>query len=192
MGLCYMRVISGSARGTRLVDLGDADIRPTLDRVKESFFNQVGQDLSGRTFLDLFAGTGSIGIEALSRGAEKVFFVEKNPTANALITRNLEKCRMISEDQIKRWQLIKQGALEFIMVLKEKGVHFDLIYVDPPFTDNLYNNSLMLLPDILDREGSVVVEHFHKTKLQESYGRLKSFKDRRLGDTCLSFFEMEL
>ena len=97
-----MRVISGSARGTRLVDLGDADIRPTLDRVKESFFNQVGQDISGRTFLDLFAGTGSIGIEALSRGAEKVFFVEKNSTANALITRNLEKCRMISEDQIKR------------------------------------------------------------------------------------------
>ena len=99
---------------------------------------------------------------------------------------------MISEDQIKRWQLIKQGALEFIMVLKEKGVHFDLIYVDPPFKDNLYKNSLILLPDILEREGSVVVEHFHKTKLQESYGRLKSFKDRRLGDTCLSFFEMEL
>ena len=187
-----MRVISGSARGTRLVDLGDADIRPTLDRVKESFFNQVGQDLSGRTFLDLFAGTGSIGIEALSRGAEKVFFVEKNPTANALITRNLEKCRMISEDQIKRWQLIKQSALEFIMVLKKRGVHFDLIYVDPPFKDNLYKNSLILLPDILERDGSVVVEHFYKTKLQESYGRLKSFKDRRLGDTCLSFFEMEL
>ena len=187
-----MRVISGSARGTRLVDLGDADIRPTLDRVKESFFNQVGQDLSGRTFLDLFAGTGSIGIEALSRGAEKVFFVEKNPTANALITRNLEKCRMISEDQINRWQLIKRDALEFILVLKDKDVHFDLIYVDPPFADNVYKKFLTLLPDILKIEGSVIVEHFHKTKLQESYGRLKSFKDRRLGDTCLSFFEMKV
>ena len=78
------------------------------------------------------------------------------------------------------------------MVLKDKDVHFDLIYVDPPFADNFYNDSLTLLPDILEREGSVIVEHFHKTKLQESYGRLKSFKDRRLGDTCLSFFEMKL
>ena len=104
-----MRVISGSFRGTRLVELGNAEIRPTLDRVKESFFNQVGQDLSGKTF-----------------------------------------------------------------------------------SDNFYKKILALLPDILKREGSVIVEHFHKTKLQESYGRLKSFKDRRLGDTCLSFFEMEV
>ena len=70
-----MRVISGSARGTRLLDLGDTEIRPTLDRVKESLFNQVGSNLEGISFLDLFAGTGSIGIEALSRGAEQVVFV---------------------------------------------------------------------------------------------------------------------
>ena len=187
-----MRVISGSARGTHLLDLGDADIRPTLDRVKESFFNQVGQDLSGRTFLDLFAGTGSMGIEALSRGAKEVIFIEKDAAAHALVTRNLQKCRMMSEDQINRWQLINQDALEFILILKEKDVHFDLIYVDPPFSDNFYKKFLTLLPDILKRNGFIIVEHFHKTKLQESYGRLKSFKDRRLGDTCLSFFEMEL
>ena len=99
---------------------------------------------------------------------------------------------MMSEDQINRWQLINQDALEFILILKEKDVHFDLIYVDPPFADNFYTKILTLLPDILKREGSVIVEHFHKTKLKESYGRLKSFKDRRLGDTCLSFFELEL
>ena len=112
-----MRVISGSFRGTRLVELGDAEIRPTLDRVKESFFNQVGQDLSGMTFLDLFAGTGSMGIEALSRGAKEVIFIEKEATAQGLIIRNLEKCRMMSEDQINRWQLIKRDTLEFILVL---------------------------------------------------------------------------
>ena len=187
-----MRVISGSFRGMRLVDLGGTDIRPTLDRVTESFFNQVGQDLSGKTFLDLFSGTGSMGIEALSRGANEVIFIEKEPIAQGLIIRNLEKCRMMTADQINRWQLIKRDALEFVLVLKEKGVHFDLIYVDPPFADNFYTKILILLPDILKREGSVIVEHFHKTKLQESYGRLKSFKDRRLGDTCLSFFELEL
>ncbi|MBT5470727.1 MAG: 16S rRNA (guanine(966)-N(2))-methyltransferase RsmD [Nitrospina sp.] len=187
-----MRVISGTARGTRLVDLGDAEVRPTLDRVKESFFNQIGQNLEGKSFLDLFAGTGSMGIEALSRGAEKVIFVEKNPAAQLLITGNLEKCRMTSEDRITRWQLMKLDALNAISVLKEKGARFDIIYIDPPFADDLYEVSLTALADILENDGWVIVEHFHKTKLQESYGRLKSFKDRRLGDSCLSFFELKL
>ena len=185
-----MRVISGSARGTRLVELGDVEIRPTLDRVKESFFNLIGQRLEERAFLDLFAGTGSMGIEALSRGAEKVFFVEKNPKAQALITRNLEKCKMT--DQITRWQLMKQGALEALPVLQEQGSRFDFIYVDPPFADDLYQPTLISLEDVLKKDGWVIVEHFHKTKLQESYGRLNAFKDRRLGDSCLSFFQMEL
>lgn len=185
-----MRVISGAARGTRLVELGDVEIRPTLDRVKESFFNLIGQGLEGRTFLDLFAGTGSMGIEALSRGAEKVFFVEKNPVAQALIMRNLEKCRMA--DQITRWQLLKQGALQALPVLQEKGSRFDFIYIDPPFADDLYQTTLSALEGILKNDGWAIIEHFHKTKLQESYGRLKSFKDRRLGDSCLSFFQMEL
>jgi 16S rRNA (guanine966-N2)-methyltransferase len=185
-----MRVISGAARGTRLVELGDAEIRPTLDRVKESFFNLIGQGLEGRTFLDLFAGTGSMGIEALSRDAEKVFFVEKNPAAQALIVRNLEKCRMT--DQITRWQFMKQGALQALPVLQEQGARFDFIYVDPPFADDLYQPTLSALEGVLKNDGWVIVEHFHKTELQESYGRLKSFKDRRLGDSCLSFFQLEL
>ena len=185
-----MRVISGSARGTRLVELGDVEIRPTLDRVKESFFNLIGQGLEERAFLDLFAGTGSMGIEALSRGAEKVFFVEKNPKAQALIKRNLEKCRMT--DQITRWQLQKQGALQALSVLEEQGSRFDFIYVDPPFADDLYTSTLLKLESVLKKDGWVIVEHFHKTELQENYGRLKSFKDRRLGDSCLSFFQMEL
>ena len=87
-----MRVIAGTARGTRLGALKGANIRPTLDRVKESFFNKVGQTLEGVVFLDLFAGTGSMGIEALSRGAEKVVFVENNQRAQSLICNNLEKC----------------------------------------------------------------------------------------------------
>ena len=185
-----MRVISGSARGTRLVELGEVEIRPTLDRVKESFFNLIGQRLEDKVFLDLFAGTGAMGIEALSRGAEKVFFVEKNPAAQGLITRNLEKCRMA--DQITRWQLLKQAALQALPVIEEQGSRCDFIYVDPPFADDLYQLTLISLEGILKNDGWVIVEHFHKTKLQESYGRLKSFKDRRLGDSYLSFFQMEL
>ncbi len=189
-----MRVISGAARGTRLVDLGDADIRPTLDRVKESFFNQVGPDLTGVSFLDLFAGTGAMGIEALSRGAEKVVFVEQNSQAQLLITRNLEKCRMMVENQTMRWELIKSNALNSLSALREKSMAFDLVYVDPPFAEDLYESCLAQLSDagILKKEAWIIVEHFHKTKLQGSYGRLKSFKDRQLGDSCLSFFKVEL
>ena len=185
-----MRVISGAARGTQLVELDGLEVRPTLDRVKESFFNLIGQTLYGRTFLDLFAGTGAMGIEALSRSAEKVFFVEKSTAAQVLINRNLEKCRMA--DQITRWQLIKQEALQALQLLQQQSAKFDFIYIDPPYADELYNSTLSSMEVVLKKEGWIIVEHFHKTELQESYGRLKSFKDRRFGDSCLTFFQIEL
>lgn len=183
-----MRVISGTARGTRLVSLGSADIRPTLDRVKESFFNQVGPGLEGVTFLDLFAGSGSMGIEALSRGAEMVAFVEPNPEAQRIILQNLEKCRMTGDSP--RWVLLKSPALAGLKTLKEQKLSFDLVYVDPPFADDLYEPTLLgLSPSgILRQEAMVVVEHFHKTVLQKNYDKLEFYKDRRLGDSCLSFF----
>ena len=189
-----MRVISGTARGTRLLDLGDLEVRPTLDQVKESLFNQVGPDLQGISFLDLFAGTGSIGIEALSRGAEEVVFVEQNSQVQSLIARNLEKCRLTFENQTVRWELINLDSLESLSLLREKDMTFDLIYVDPPFSKNLYGSCLSKLSDsgILKEDAWVIVEHFHKTRLQERYGKLKTFKDRRFGDSCLSFFNIEL
>ena len=189
-----MRVISGTARGTRLLDLGDLEVRPTLDQVKESLFNQIGPDLQGISFLDLFAGTGSIGIEALSRGAEEVVFVEQNSQVQSLIARNLEKCRLTVENQTVRWELIKSDFLDSLSLLREKDMSFDLIYVDPPFSKNLYGSCLYKLSDsgILKEDAWVIVEHFHKTRLQEKYGKLQTFKDRCLGDSCLSFFKIEL
>jgi len=186
-----MRVISGTARGTRLVSLGSADIRPTLDRVKESFFNQVGPSLEGLAFLDLFAGSGSMGIEALSRGAETVIFVEPNPEAQRIILQNLEKCKMTGD--APRWVLLKSTALAGLQTLKERGLDFDLVYVDPPFADDLYEPTLLgLSPSgILRPDAMVVVEHFHKTVLQKNYDKLEFYKDRRLGDSCLSFFSFE-
>jgi 16S rRNA (guanine966-N2)-methyltransferase len=181
-----MRIISGSARGTKLVNLGSADIRPTLDRVKESFFNQVGPGLEGLTFLDLFAGSGSMGIEALSRGAEEVVFVEPNPEAQRIVIQNLKKCKITAE----RWVLLKYPALTALKTLKERS--FDLVYLDPPFADELYGPTLLELSssEIIGKNTLVVVEHFHKTILQENYDKLGLYKDRRLGDSCLSFFRL--
>ena len=188
-----MRVISGTARGTRLASLGSADIRPTLDRVKESFFNQVGPGLEGVAFLDLFAGSGSMGIEALSRGAETVVFVEPNPKAQSIIIQNLEKCKMTNNEEPPRWDLLKSSALTGLKTLKDRGLGFDLIYIDRPFADSLYGPALLgISPSgILRRNAVVVVEHFHKTVLLKNYDKLNFFKDRRLGDSRLSFFKFE-
>ena len=183
-----MRVISGTARGTRLASLGSTDIRPTLDRVKESFFNQVGPGLENLTFLDLFAGSGSMGIEALSRGAETVVFVEPNLEAQRIIMQNLEKCRMTGGSP--RWVLLKSSALAGLKTLKERNLSFDLVYVDPPFADDLYEITLLGLSpsEILCQDATIVAEHFHKTVLKTNYDKLDFHKDRRLGDTCISFF----
>ena len=186
-----MRIISGTARGTRLVSLGSADIRPTLDRVKESFFNQVGPGLEGIAFLDLFAGSGSMGIEALSRGAKSVVFAEPNPKAQHIILQNLEKCKMTGDNP--RWDLLKSSALQALKTLKDRELGFDLVYVDPPFADDLYEPTLLGLAasEVLRPDAMVVVEHFHKTVLQKNYDKLEFYKDRRLGDSCLSFFKFE-
>ena len=185
-----MRVISGTARGTRLAELANSDIRPTLDRVKESFFNQIGPRMADISFLDLFAGSGSMGIEALSRDAESVVFVEPNPKAQDIILQNLEKCKMTG-DRL-RWALIRSSAMTGIKILKEQGKIFDIVYVDPPFADDLYASTLLEFSQsgILHHETIVIVEHFHKTVLQKNYDKLQFYKDRRLGDSCLSFFRL--
>ncbi len=188
-----MRVISGTARGTRLASLGSADIRPTLDRVKESFFNQVGPGLEGVAFLDLFAGSGSMGIEALSRGAETVVFVEPNPKAQSIIIQNLERCKMTNKEEPPRRDLLKSSALTGLKTLMIRGLGFVLIYIDSPIADSLYGPALLgISPSgILRRNAVVVVEHFHKTVLLKNYDKLIFFKDRRLGDSRLSFFKFE-
>ena len=182
-----MRIISGSARGTKLVSLGSANIRPTLDRVKESFFNQIGPGLEGLTFLDLFAGSGSMGIEALSRGADAVVFVEPNPEAQRIIIQNLKKCKITAE----RWALLKHPALTALNTLQERN--FDLVYLDPPFANELYGPTLRGLSSsgIVCKNTLIVVEHSHKTVLHKNYDKLALYKDRRLGDSCLSFFRLE-
>jgi len=186
-----MRVISGSARGTRLQSFKGAKIRPTLDRVKESYFNRVGPGLSDLWFLDLFAGSGNMGVEALSRDAAQTVFVEKDARAQEVILRNLEKCHFGSEgDEGANWVLLKMEAVQAIQVLEGRGQRFDLVYVDPPFTQELYADCLIELAGskILQPEALVTVERHHKNNLEPNYGRLSLLNERRMGDTCLGFY----
>jgi 16S rRNA (guanine(966)-N(2))-methyltransferase RsmD len=189
-----MRVIGGTAKSTPLASLKGAKVRPTLDRVRESLFNQIAGEVAGARFLDLFAGSGAIGIEALSRGAEEVVFVELNHRAQAVIYQNLAKCRFLDseseEKKSRNWILLKSNALHSLKVLAERHHQFDLVYVDPPYADDLYEETLTALArtHLLVESAQVIAEHHHKTVLQENYDRLTLTKTRQIGDTCLSFY----
>jgi 16S rRNA (guanine966-N2)-methyltransferase len=189
-----MRVIGGTAKSTPLVSLKGAKVRPTLDRVRESLFNQIAGEIVGARFLDLFAGSGAIGIEALSRGAEEVVFVELNSKAQAVIYQNLAKCRFLDseseEKKSKNWILLKSNALHALKVLEERQHQFDLVYVDPPYAEDLYEETLTALArsGLLPESVQVIAEHHHKTALQENYDKLNLIKTRKIGDTGLSFY----
>ena len=147
-----MRVITGAARGRRLKELPGYETRPTTDRVKEGLFNIVQFDIEGRKVLDLFAGTGQLGIESLSRGAASAVFVEQRRDAAALIRDNL-KITNLGENA----RVVCGDALAFLSSAREK---FDLIFIDPPYAANLWKNAMEAIYqfDILSNHGIIVSE----------------------------------
>ena len=193
----FMRVIAGQAKGTKLASIKGSQVRPTLDQVRETLFNILGHDLSGEYFLDWFGGSGAVGIEALSRGAEKVVWVENNRQSQELIYANLKTCRFENNDVSKSscfdWELLKMGALQALPILEKKSFKFDVIYIDPPFADNLYEKCLTGLSksQLLKKESLVVVEHHNKNVFQEIFGKLSLNDQRQSGETSLSFYGLK-
>ena len=147
-----MRVITGTARGRRLKELEGMETRPTTDRVKEGIFNIVQFDIEGRRVLDLFAGTGQLGIEALSRGAASAVFVDQRRDAAALTRDNLK-----ITDLTDRAQVVCGDALAYLAGVKGK---FDLVFVDPPYAAKLWDSVLGAIArfDILSNHGIIVCE----------------------------------
>ena len=147
-----MRVITGTARGRRLKELEGMETRPTTDRVKEAVFNIIQFDTEGRRILDLFAGTGQLGIEALSRGAASAVFVEQRKDAAALIRDNLKLT-----DFTDRGRIVNGDAMSFLASSREK---FDVILIDPPYAANLWETALESIYkfDILSNHGIIVCE----------------------------------
>ncbi len=167
-------------------------VRPTLDRVKESLFNQIRPYISGSHFLDLFSGSGNIGLEAISQGANQVVFVEPDRRSASFIRKNLEKCKIsFEENSNSDVELLESSAKNAIALLEKREKSFDILYLDPPFQSGLYEETLLSLADskLLNEDAWVIAEHFRKTVLDSSYGTLVKFKERRIGDTVLTFFE---
>ena len=137
-----MRVIAGSARSLPLKTLDTLDTRPTQDRIKETLFNILQADLPGCRFLDLFAGSGAIGIEALSRGARQVWFVEKNPKAAAVIRDNLAFTKLDANARV-----LETDVISGLSALKSQSEPFDILFMDPPYRTGLERQVLEYLSD---------------------------------------------
>lgn len=183
-----MRVIAGKFKGRRLATPKSMTVRPTTDRVKESVFSILQEIIVNAKFLDLCAGTGNIGIEALSRGAKQVTFLERNLKCLRLIEQNLLTCGLqTSNPQV---QLIRADVTKGINTLQERSETFELIYFDPPYDAELYNKCLLHISDtsILESTGTLLVEHRKHTVLSLNFGQLICDRQKQYGDTCLSFY----
>ncbi|MCC8122088.1 MAG: 16S rRNA (guanine(966)-N(2))-methyltransferase RsmD [Oscillospiraceae bacterium] len=148
-----MRVISGTRRGKRLKELPGLETRPTTDRVKESVFNIIQFDVPGRNVLDLFAGTGQLGIEAISRGAARATFVDLRRDAVAVIGENLAATGFTPVATV-----VREDALTFLRTCRQK---FDVIFLDPPYSTDLLKNALKSIADIdiVSENGIIICEH---------------------------------
>ena len=180
-----MRVIAGTYRRRILKSLKGLALRPTSDRLRETLFNVLGRDLSGSRFLDLFAGTGAIGIEALSRGAAETVFVENHAPAAALIRRNLE-----SLDIRTGWTVLAVDALRGLEMLAS-GKDFDYIFLDPPYArarDYVRVLESLGSGNLLVPGGMVIAEHRRNFDLPEEAGVLECYRVLKQGDAALSFY----
>lgn len=150
-----MRVISGIARGTKLNSIESLSTRPTLDRVKESLFNIIQNEIEDTIVLDLFSGSGAIAIEFLSRGAKKAYLCENNHTAVKMIYSNLDKTRLTQKAKV-----IEKDYRKALEILKENNVSFDFIFLDPPYQADFAVDSVkkILSLNLLKEKGTIIIE----------------------------------
>lgn len=178
-----MRIISGSMRGRKLHAPPGLDVRPTSDKVKEALFNILSDRIEGASFLDLYAGTGSVGIEALSRGARAVVFVEKSKRHIGFLKKNLSLTSLEPRSII-----FGMEATEFLR--KKRAGPFDFIFIDPPYEGEEIEKTLPLLGegDMITDNSTVIIQHFHKKALPDQIGQLSFLKRYKYGETVLSFY----
>ena len=163
--------------------------RPTSDRVREAIFNILGANVREAVVLDLFAGTGALGLEALSRGAQRAVFVDHQRAAVSVINKNVVACKLVPQTQIFRWPLQKN-----LNVLKSAGLHFDLIFMDPPYSQGFIQPVLSHLRQgcFVAANGMLIVEHALSEPLDTGGTGFQIQNQRRYGKTLVSFLNYML
>ena len=183
-----MRVISGKARGLKLNTPKNDDVRPTTDRVKESLFNMINSYIMDSEILDLFAGTGSLGIECLSRGANQCIFVDNSKESINIVKSNIKKARVENESIV-----LNLDFKSAINSLSLKNKQFDVIFMDPPYYKNMFSDALLSVDEneLLKEDGIIVVEHDTVDKFPDNMGRLYKSREKKYGNTTITFYKLE-
>lgn len=182
-----MYISGGNEKGRKIKAPSVKDIRPTSNLIKESFFDIFREKINGAKFLDLFGGFGTMGIEAISRGAQTAVFVDKNRNALSVIYENLKSTGFTDKAKVIFAEALT--ALE-----KRITIQFDLIYIDPPYDYRNYEKVLEVISEkntLLDN-GVAVIEHYHKTDIPESVKLLEQFRKEKYGQTSLTFFKRKI
>jgi 16S rRNA (guanine(966)-N(2))-methyltransferase RsmD len=180
-----VRIIAGALKGRRLETPRGATTRPTADQVRIALMDTLAPRLPGARMLDLFAGAGGVGLEALSRGAVHVTFVEQDARAAAALRANLEALDVVDLARVRRGDVLRE-----IPALYRAGDRFDLVFLDPPYDTPLVGETLQALGGggLLLPEAWVVAQHFTKRPPAERVGALAAFRTRRFGETTLTFY----
>jgi len=179
-----LRIIAGNLRGKTLYSVRGTDVRPTADRLRESIFNILYGQIHNRTVLDLFSGTGALGIESLSRGADHAVFIDNNTAALSIIKRNIESCALEKQSTVVRWDISKN--LHCLASLQKE---FDLVLMDPPYNRGLLRPALyhLHLSRLLTAGCRIVVEHSPLETVPEDLTMYTCDDQRKYGHTRVTF-----
>ena len=183
-----VRIIAGKFKGHHLVSFQAKHIRPTTDRVKETLFNKIQFEIEGKSVLDLFSGTGSLGLEAYSRGARSVHFVDSHPKSLQILLSNIEKLKIPKAD----YKVTKMESASFV---KSKiQAPFDIIFIDPPFTEKMAHEVMTQLSQShLFHEATIItIESIKQERIDDSYFPLVRYDFKDYGDKILSFFKKQI
>ncbi len=184
-----MRIVAGTYRGRILKTLKGEKLRPTSEQLRETLFDILGPSVEGTTFLDAYAGSGAVGIEALSRGAREVVFLEHHRPAAEMIRQNLEALGLESG-----FRILRVTVLAGFEQMSEGGKRFHLIFLDPPYDDiSEYHHALRQLGrgDLLEPGALVIAEHSRRCELEEHYGNLSRARLVRRGEAQLGFYRRD-
>ena len=183
-----MRIIAGKARGRKLIPPATMETRPTLDRVKESMFSMIQNYIPDAVVVDVFAGTGSLGLEAASRGAKEVYLVDRSKDAFSLLKQNIENLKF--EDTC---HALNKDSYEALRCLSDKSKLFDVIFVDPPYCREMIPEAIKIIYDkkILSKDGIIVTKIDSIEEIYEGYEEISLIKSRKYGNTTICLYKYE-
>lgn len=180
-----MRVVAGERKGMPLKAIDGTTTRPTTDKVKESIFSMIGPFFDGGIVVDLFAGSGGLGIEALSRGADRAIFVEKDSRAYSVLKENVKKCRY---EEVS--ELYRNDATRAVKALLKRDIVIDLLFLDPPYHKVEYYQLVQTLVDAerLSTDAVILCEHAKEVELPENYGPFELVRQETYSSTIISIY----